>query len=302
MYFFLPPSNLKLTSLSIMATAPVKLHNFPLASLKWGSKNQVNHQRCRRPVDSPPAPHPLSQQSDCSNQPNNRRSPSSDGEHNSGGPSAESESRKLHVGYRTARTRITFIDRKQKQQLQLTPERQKEIEKEKAKGVDPNGEGCGVREINTVVGGDRAEVSSEADVDESSSAAAASKPWNLRPRRAVTKGIEIGNGGTGSSGCGASKNGEYNEQMENSLPKSTRLRGLAENGGGEKREKRKFWIALSRDEIEEDIYSMTGFKPSRKTKKRARAVQKQIDNLFPGQWLVGISPESYKGPDAPPKR
>ncbi|KAK4411212.1 hypothetical protein Sango_0194200 [Sesamum angolense] len=68
------------------------------------------------------------------------------------------------------------------------------------------------------------------------------------------------------------------------------------SGGSEKKEKRKLSIsiALSKDEIEEDIFILTGSKPARRPKKRAKNIQKQLDFVFPGLWLVSITPESYK--------
>lgn len=42
-------------------------------------------------------------------------------------------------------------------------------------------------------------------------------------------------------------------------------------------ERPRFSVALSTDEIEEDIYSVTGSRPRRRPKKRPRVVQKQID-------------------------
>ncbi|KAI3693870.1 hypothetical protein L1987_76825 [Smallanthus sonchifolius] len=65
--------------------------------------------------------------------------------------------------------------------------------------------------------------------------------------------------------------------------------------------KRKFSITLSRDEIEEDIFSFTRSKPSRRPKKRPRSVQKQLDTLFPGLWLGSITADSYKVSEAPQK-
>ncbi|GER31664.1 hypothetical protein STAS_07684 [Striga asiatica] len=111
------------------------------------------------------------------------------------------------------------------------------------------------------------------------------KPWNLRPRKEVAKGTSC-----------AEKNDKKNTVSCNGL-KSQRLRGMAEgahNGGGEREGKRKIWISLSKEEIEEDIYSFTGGKPSRRPKKWPRNVQKQLDNVFPGMYLVGVSADSYR--------
>ncbi|KMT11768.1 hypothetical protein BVRB_5g104720 [Beta vulgaris subsp. vulgaris] len=121
------------------------------------------------------------------------------------------------------------------------------------------------------------------------------KGWNLRPRRAAAM---KGNITTTTS--------SVTTMVETAGDKSTRFRGFettqSNGGGSEKREKKKFWIALSRDEIEEDIYSMTGHKPSRRPKKRPKIVQKQVENVFPGFWLVGVTPEAYRGFDVPVKR
>lgn len=112
------------------------------------------------------------------------------------------------------------------------------------------------------------------EVDEGDGEESVQKPWNLRPRKVVSKGpIEIGV---------APKNGELQEAVTGvppgeNQPKSLRLRGFAESHSSEKKEKRKFWISLSREEIEEDIFVMTGSKPSRRPKKRAKNVQKQLD-------------------------
>lgn len=58
--------------------------------------------------------------------------------------------------------------------------------------------------------------------------------------------------------------------------------------------KRKLWISLTKEEIEEDVYSMTGSRPARRPKKRPRNVQKLINNVFPGTYLVGLSADSYR--------
>lgn len=117
------------------------------------------------------------------------------------------------------------------------------------------------------------------------------RQWNLRPRKAeslVTVAI-----------------GKQSE-IAVAAPKSMRLRGFAENGlgFGERKEKKsnKLWIALSREEIEEDIYSMTESRPSRRPKKRPKNVQKQLDSVFPGLWLVGTSADSYRIADSTAKK
>lgn len=65
------------------------------------------------------------------------------------------------------------------------------------------------------------------------------------------------------------------ENYAQQQPKSVRLRGFAEEG--ERKEKRKFWISLSKEEIEEDIFVMTGSRPARRPRKRPKNEQKQLD-------------------------
>ena len=126
------------------------------------------------------------------------------------------------------------------------------------------------------------------------------KPWNLRPRKVLfSKASPIGlkngefqepegtvasgsAGGGGSGGQNQSENQNQNQNQNQQQPKSMRLRGFSEQQSTEKKEKRKFWIALSREEIEEDIFVMTGSRPPRRPRKRPKNVQKQLDvRLFP---------------------
>ncbi|XP_068643975.1 uncharacterized protein [Aristolochia californica] len=87
-------------------------------------------------------------------------------------------------------------------------------------------------------------------------------------------------------------------------PKSLRLRGLAPPLREEenKMEISTLSISLSKQEIEEDFLAMTGLKPSRRPKKRPRAIQKKVNETFPGLWLCDITPDSYKIPDHPEPR
>lgn len=152
---------------------------------------------------------------------------------------------------------------------------------------------------------ERGESNSEADEvkerkEEAEGEEAVQKPWKLRPRKAVQRvSVEIGEG---QETVVQNQNQNQNQsQSENPQPKSLRLRGL-ESQSVEKKEKRKFWIALSRDEIEEDIFVITGSRPARRPRKRPKNVQKQLDNVFPGLWLVGTTADSYRVADAPAKR
>lgn len=98
------------------------------------------------------------------------------------------------------------------------------------------------------------------------------KPWNLRSKRAACKAL----------------NGVPIISPLKSETKSTRLRGA------EKRERSKFSVSLSREEIEQDFMAMTGKKLPRRPTKRPKTLQKQLDTLFPGLWLTEITADSYK--------
>ncbi|KAG9450609.1 hypothetical protein H6P81_010574 [Aristolochia fimbriata] len=127
------------------------------------------------------------------------------------------------------------------------------------------------------------QVPEEAEEEESSA-----RPWNLRTRRAACKAPdEIGE-----------VRREIPPSPPENQPKSTRLRTAAADKNGEKKERRKFSVALAKDEIEEDFFIMTGSKPPRRPKKRARVIQKQLDMTFPGLWLSEVTPDIYKVPDS----
>ncbi|KAM3198020.1 hypothetical protein ACQJBY_073234 [Aegilops geniculata] len=60
----------------------------------------------------------------------------------------------------------------------------------------------------------------------------------------------------------------------------------------------RFSSTLSAEEIEEDVYALTGARPRRRPRRRRpRAVQKQLDMLLPGAWLSEITAEFYRVPD-----
>ncbi|XP_062218162.1 uncharacterized protein LOC133918334 [Phragmites australis] len=58
--------------------------------------------------------------------------------------------------------------------------------------------------------------------------------------------------------------------------------------------KRGFSIVLSKEEIAEDFAAIRGTRPPRRPKKRPRAVQRQLDLLYPGLCLSDVTPGSYK--------
>ncbi|XP_061337063.1 uncharacterized protein LOC133284099 [Gastrolobium bilobum] len=198
-------------------------------------------------------------------------------------PESDLDSRPHRVGSRTARNRFTLPSFSNKQHS--PPER----------GVSNDETGEREREAEHVAEAAEAEETVQ-------------KPWNLRPRKpAHAKGtVEIGTGASRNNNNNNS--GELQEAVhhhnggENPAPKSLRLRGFAETQCTERKEKRKFWIALSREEIEEDIFVMTGSRPARRPRKRPKNVQKQMDCVFPGLWLVGITADAYRVADTPAKR
>lgn len=127
------------------------------------------------------------------------------------------------------------------------------------------------------------------------------RPWNLRTRRAACKAPSVANGYSSgvagmSNGNGGSPPGRVlklelmkpvsslsplRPGMENN--KSPRLRsGVAASTSAsppsnEKKERAKFSVALSRQEIEEDFVAIAGRKPPRRPQKRLKHVQKTLD-------------------------
>ncbi|KAG0491402.1 hypothetical protein HPP92_004800 [Vanilla planifolia] len=112
------------------------------------------------------------------------------------------------------------------------------------------------------------------------------RPWNLRTRR-----VPI-----------------YGDSCSSPSPPATQVPAAAERSGQtrnfrlrseafDKRDWPKISIPLTREEIEEDVYAVTGLRPRRRPKKRPRILQRQLDLLLPGSWLSSISPDSYRVPE-----
>ncbi|KAL3512236.1 hypothetical protein ACH5RR_024953 [Cinchona calisaya] len=102
-------------------------------------------------------------------------------------------------------------------------------------------------------------------------------PWTLRNRR------------------GVSRNANYLESAFNTGNLLPNMAGGDSTSAEQQRPK--FSLTLSKEEIETDFLLMTGAKPPRRPKKRTRALQKQVDGLFPGAWLSEVTPGNYKVPD-----
>ncbi|XP_060210122.1 uncharacterized protein LOC132637009 [Lycium barbarum] len=127
---------------------------------------------------------------------------------------------------------------------------------------------------------------SQAQADEE-----ATKTWNLRPRKPIHKSLNLNSGPFRSSGSAI----QESKSQSNHVNVVNKEKENNESNAVTKKEKRlRFSVGLSREEIDEDIYAMTGSKAARRPKKRVKAVQKQLDTLFPGLWLASITPDSYK--------
>ncbi|KAJ0110429.1 hypothetical protein Patl1_00135 [Pistacia atlantica] len=94
-----------------------------------------------------------------------------------------------------------------------------------------------------------------------------------------------------------SSRGKQNKKKRIADVENQTLAAPGKNSGG--KEKRKFCISLTEEEIEADIMAMGGSKRPRRIKKEPRSVQKVLDNLFPGLRLKYITADDYKVPDTP---
>ncbi|KAE9605698.1 hypothetical protein Lal_00025083 [Lupinus albus] len=125
------------------------------------------------------------------------------------------------------------------------------------------------------------------------------KPWNVRTKREEFKASVRGKG-KGKVVKVDEKKHNVSSQMKinNNGNSATKLPNLRKKS--EKLEPRmKFSLTLTKKEIEEDFLAMTGHKPPKKPTKRPKAVQKQMDDLYPGLWLTEINADSYKVHEAP---
>lgn len=246
-----------------MAMAPPErskpLHNFSLPCLKWGNQR---HLRCMKVTNGE------------TSSPDRRSSPSE----------AESDS-SFRIKRRSCSTALSY-------------------DKSKTEGDRNNGFDA-IREklmSDLRVAADKIKVSiledGVEDASGSAAAAASTRPWNLRTRRAACKAPnESAIGGKGG-----------NLRTDSASPllvdfpnaKSSRLRGTAVvTQCTEKKERAKFSMSLSKEEVSDDFLAMIGTRPPRRPKKRAKIVQKHLDFVFPGLWLSEITPDTYKVDEIP---
>ncbi|CAN4099421.1 unnamed protein product [Withania somnifera] len=137
--------------------------------------------------------------------------------------------------------------------------------------------------------GQKGDESEEVTADEEAAEESAPKKWNLRPRKPIHKSLNLNGGPFRATESVTQECKSQLPHMNMNKPENTES-----NAGHKKGKRHRFSIALSREEIDEDIYAMTGSKATRRPKKRVKAVQKQLDTLFPGLWLASITPDSYK--------
>ncbi|KAL5202491.1 hypothetical protein ABZP36_013443 [Zizania latifolia] len=101
------------------------------------------------------------------------------------------------------------------------------------------------------------------------------RPWNLRARRSATTAPNASR----SEGAGKAAAGQALHPPAPS-PVAAKKRG--------------FSIALTKEEIAADFIAIRGTGPPRRPKKRPRAVQRELDALYPGLSLADVNLDSYK--------
>ncbi|XP_062232639.1 formin-like protein 18 [Phragmites australis] len=99
------------------------------------------------------------------------------------------------------------------------------------------------------------------------------RPWNLRTRRSASVAPPA------LRPEGAGKAGQAQQPLAPPPPEAR---------------KRSFSVALTKEEIAEDFAAIRGTRPPRRPKKRPRAVQRQLDMLYPGLSLADVTLDSYK--------
>ncbi|XVF33589.1 hypothetical protein REPUB_Repub17cG0181200 [Reevesia pubescens] len=254
------------------------LHNFQLHDLKW-AMNHTNNHRLRKLSDSS---HKSPQRGDTdSDSDNNRKvNPVSEAPFKNGASSVSSPDHRSEKSEKKvingsdvlvdnhSEKKATPSDGRSKIYIRLRTKNQKSVEEV----TDVGDQNLDVEDVEELV----------------------PKTWNLRPRKPIFK-PPYHNGGVPKIGASAHENKTHR-------PETTRSRNVTELKAAEKKEKKtKFSISLTREEIDDDIFAMTGSKASRRPKKRAKNVQKQLDCVFPGLWLASITPDCYKVPEAPLK-
>ncbi|CAO2836121.1 unnamed protein product [Amaranthus hypochondriacus] len=111
------------------------------------------------------------------------------------------------------------------------------------------------------------------------------KPWNLRIKRAVVKDpITLENSTHRKPNSSPVKSSEFE------LPPKKNKYEIGNFEGP----RAKFYVSLSKKEIEEDFLAITKHRPARRPKKRSKNLQRRFDALNPGFWLTEITADMYK--------
>ncbi|XVF22800.1 hypothetical protein REPUB_Repub12eG0202100 [Reevesia pubescens] len=256
------------------------LHNFQLHDLKWAMNNNHtndnHHHRLRKLSDSSHNSPERGDKTD-SDSDNTRKgnqvfeAPLKNGGASSGSSHDHKKSVKKVIinGSDNSDKKATPSDGRSKIYIRLRTKNQKPVNEV----VDVGDQNLNVEDVEELV----------------------PKTWNLRPRKPISKPHNHNGGVPKTIGALAHEN-------KTDRPESIRSRNVNEPKAAEKKEKKqKFSISLTREEIDDDIYAMTGSKASRRPKKRAKNVQKQLDCVFPGMWLASITPDCYRVSEAPLK-
>ncbi|KAE8697509.1 putative Mitochondrial transcription termination factor family protein [Hibiscus syriacus] len=238
------------------------LHNFQLHDLKWAMNHPTNH-RFRKLSDSF---HKSPQRGDTESESDNNRKANPVCEAPSENVTGKSE-RKFVNGS------DVLVDCDSEKKANPSDGRSNIYIRVPAKNQKPVDEVADVAEQSLIA----------EDIEE-----LVPKTWNLRPRKPNAK--------PPNHNESATKNGGSAPENETHRLDATRSRNVTEPKPAEKKvKKQKLSISLSREEIDEDLFAMTGSKASRRPKKRAKSVQKQLDCVFPGLWLASITPDWLDG-------
>uniref|UniRef100_A0A5B6Z1H5 Uncharacterized protein n=1 Tax=Davidia involucrata TaxID=16924 RepID=A0A5B6Z1H5_DAVIN len=298
---------------SMASTVPAKsqpLHNFSLPHLKWTKNHTNNHHRGRRIADSSPqqcpSPDSALRQSPPSDSATRqyslfdsapRRSPM----HNSASESESGCASSVKNGFVSENRKNSAPESAKHDVSFASPARMIENSEKKSTVLDVDV--AGVKEVRSKIYIRLRTKNKPDDVQDEGKTSSVgeevedlvAKTWNLRPRRPMRKQSSASGGTPKVGGALLQENKAQLPQATTNRAESIRLRSGPEANVAENKEKKqKFSISLSREEIEEDIFVMTGSKPARRPKKRAKAIQKQLDYAFPGLWLASITPDSYK--------
>ncbi|XP_022756952.1 uncharacterized protein LOC111304565 [Durio zibethinus] len=247
------------------------LHNFQLHDLKWAMNHTNNHRLRKLSDSSQKSPERGDTDSDSDN--NRKGNLVCEALSKNGAFSGSSPDKKVINGSdvlvdNNSEKKATPSDGRSKIYIRLRTKNQKSVDEV----ADVGDQNLSVEDVEEFV----------------------PKTWNLRPRKPISKPP---NQNGSAPKIGASTHENKTHRLE-----STRSRNATEPKAAEKKEKKqKFSISLSREEIDDDIFAMTGSKASRRPKKRAKNVQKQLDYVFPGLWLASITPDCYRVPEAPIK-